>query len=100
MGRLRAEEQLTKDLESIIRKLNRSMTGNTQDNLARIGLKVAEISSRIKTTRRKRKGKIKTTRRKRKGKIKTTRRKRKGKIETTSRERKDKIKTTRRKRKK
>lgn len=48
MGRLRAEEQLTKDLESIIRKLNRSMTGNTQDNLARIGLKVAEISSSIK----------------------------------------------------
>ena len=49
MGRIRAEEQLTKDLESIIRKLNRSMTGNTQDNLARIGLKVAEINSSIKT---------------------------------------------------
>lgn len=48
MGRLRAEEQLTKDLESIIRKLNRSMTGSTQDNLARIGLKVAEINSSIK----------------------------------------------------
>lgn len=48
MSKLKTEEQLTKDLEIIIRKLNRSMTGSTQDNLARIGLKVAEINSSIK----------------------------------------------------
>lgn len=54
MRKPKTEEQLTKDLEIIIRKLNRSMTGNTQDNLARIDLKVAEIMKAQKEIEQKR----------------------------------------------